>query len=134
MRGHSRQGLWSVGSSNNSIDPLEEPVPNKGGLVGVVSPAEVDREEPIPFDPLLLIQLGTASFDDLDAWADGKPNDLDLGPEKMLKSVEKDGPKMGLGFSGLRLESMEGLSYMGWMPRISTFLSLMVRRKIELLS
>ena len=81
--------------------------------MGVVSPTEVDREEHIPFDPLMSIQLGTPSFDDLDALADGKPNGLDLGPEKMLKSVEKGGPKMGLSFSGLRLESMEGLSYDG---------------------
>ena len=113
MRGHSGQGLWSVGSSSNSIDPLVEPVPNKGGLVGAVSLTEVDREEPIPFDPVMSVQLGIGSFDDLDVWAGGKPNGLDLGPEKMLKSVEKGGPKMGLGFSGLRLESMEGLSYDG---------------------
>ena len=31
----------------------------------------------------------------------------------MLKSREKDGPKMGLGCSGLRPESMEALSYDG---------------------
>ena len=116
MRGHLGKGLESVGSSNKPIDMLDEPVSNKGGLVGV------DREEHIPYGPPMLAHLGTPYFDGLDVWVVGKHKGLDPGPEKMLKSREKDGPKMGLGCSGLRPESMEALSYNGWMPRVSTFL------------
>ena len=107
MRGHSGKGLGSVGSSNKPIDMLEEPVSNMGGIVGV------DREEHIPYGPPMLAHLGTPSFDGLDVWVVGKPKGLDPGPGKMLKSGEKDGPKMGLGCSGLRPESMEALSYDG---------------------
>ena len=67
MRGHSRQGLGSVGSSSKSVDLLEERVPDKGGLVGAVSPTKVDREEPIPLGPPMSAHLGTPSyFDGLD--------------------------------------------------------------------
>ena len=41
------------------------------------------------------------------------PNGLGPRPEKLFMPVETGGPKMDLGFSGLRLESMAGLSYDG---------------------
>ena len=62
VRVHSRQGLGSVGSSSKSVDPLEKPVLDKGGLVGAVSPVVVDREEPIPFGPPMSAHIGTPSY------------------------------------------------------------------------
>ena len=41
------------------------------------------------------------------------PNGLGPRPEKLFMPVETGGPKMDMGFNGLRLESMAGLSYDG---------------------
>ena len=47
--------------------------------------------------------FGRPSFDGPIIWADGKPNSLGLGLEKLFKPVEMGGLEtgLGLGFSGL---------------------------------
>ena len=111
-RGYLGHRLGSNGSSSKSPEPLEEPYLNKGGLVGVGPPVEADRNGPLPFSPPMLPHFGTPSFDGPIIWADGKPNSLGPRPEKLLKPVETGGPEtgLGLGFSGLRPESLADLS------------------------
>ena len=56
--------------------------------------------------------FGIPSFDGPIIWADGEPNSLGLGLEKLFKPVETGGLETGLGldFSGMMLESMADLS------------------------
>ena len=80
--------------------------------MGVGPPAEVDKDGPLPFGPPMTAHLGISSFDGLIIWAYGMPNSLGPGPEKLFRPVETGGPEtgLGLGFSGLRPESLPDLS------------------------
>ena len=67
---------------------------------------------PHPHPTPMPAHFGTTIFDGFVVRVDGKPISIGLGPEKLIKPLETGGLELGLGlgFSGLRPESMTVLS------------------------